>query len=124
MVTFLRYSGVLEDPSFVSLSQTWQKAYCTFKSSAPTELLVLDPRAGLTRAVLPFLPRLDPSLDRLFFGMKASPSLSLGRKLPSAGSLLVGILVGLLVASVSQRHFQEGIVTYTCLPYSFYEKEM
>lgn len=34
--------------------------------------------------------------------MKPVGSLSLGRKLPSAGSLLVGILVGLLVASVSR----------------------
>lgn len=34
--------------------------------------------------------------------MKPVVSLSLGRKLPSAGSLLVGILVGLLVASVSR----------------------
>ena len=33
--------------------------------------------------------------------MKPPSSMSLGRKLPSAGSLLVGILVGLLVATVS-----------------------
>nr|KIR83871.1 alpha-1,3-mannosyltransferase [Cryptococcus tetragattii IND107] len=35
--------------------------------------------------------------------MKPVVSLSLGRKLPSAGSLLVGILVGLLVASLLRR---------------------
>ncbi|WRT70744.1 uncharacterized protein IL334_007743 [Kwoniella shivajii] len=35
--------------------------------------------------------------------MKPVTSLSLGRKLPSAGSLLVGILVGLLVASLLRR---------------------
>lgn len=30
--------------------------------------------------------------------------MSIARKLPSAGSLLVGVLVGLLVASVSREH--------------------
>jgi hypothetical protein len=35
---------------------------------------------------------------------------SLGRKLPSAGSLLVGILVGLLVATVSEVTFFVGVL--------------
>lgn len=40
---------------------------------------------------------------------------SLGRKLPSAGSLLVGILVGLLVATVSAVTYIVGELQLTCV---------
>lgn len=55
-----------------------------------------SPPAPTASTLAPSPPRQNIS----FPAMKPVGSLSLGRKLPSAGSLLVGILVGLLVASV------------------------
>lgn len=98
----------------------WLSRYCIlFPPLLPPythSLLCSSPSTALATTLfelpLPLPPFPLSSARRLFAShrrsiyspppaMKPVGSLSLGRKLPSAGSLLVGILVGLLVASVS-----------------------
>lgn len=71
---------------------------------APAAPFAVPPPPTAARSPLLLPPLLRPSppprQNISFPAMKPVGSLSLGRKLPSAGSLLVGILVGLLVASV------------------------
>lgn len=96
-------------PRLFGTRSSSRQVHLTFSPSPPSR--TRSPFCGPPsphRRLLPSPPAptastLDPSPLRQnisFPAMKPVGSLSLGRKLPSAGSLLVGILVGLLVASV------------------------
>jgi hypothetical protein len=83
-------------------------------AAPPTRFLHIAPSRRSERdTVFSARAGAHPVLDRLSHSRSLYTSLnmfSLGRKLPSAGSLLVGILVGLLVATVSEVTFFVGVL--------------
>lgn len=96
-------------PRLFGTRSSSRQVHLTFSPSPPSRTRSPfcgppSPTAACSPLLLPPLFRpstLAPPRQNISFpAMKPVGSLFLGRKLPSAGSLLVGILVGLLVASV------------------------